>query len=88
MALQLGEDRTSFAPRRAAIIDGLKNLPEQIRTVLSRSAEYKKRVIESSLKDEQSLLILGRGYQQATCLEAALKIKVWLSAPYHSNSKT
>lgn len=75
MALVLAEDRTSFAPRRNAIIDGLKQLPEQIKVLLSKSAEYEK-IGSSSLKDQQSLLILGRGYQHATCLEAALKIKV------------
>lgn len=74
MALQLGEDRTSFALRRAAIIDGLAELPNLIKVVLSRSEEYVK-IGKSSLKDQQSLLILGRGYQHATCLEAALKIK-------------
>ena len=36
-----------------------------------------KKVIEIAhkLKDAKSVLVLGRGYQYATCLEAALKIK-------------
>lgn len=83
MALQLGEDRTSFALRRAAIIDGLAELPNLIKVVLSRSEEYVK-IGKSSLKDQQSLLILGRGYQHATCLEAALKIKVSLRPLLHT----
>lgn len=32
-------------------------------------------LVAERLRKEQSLLVLGRGYQFATCLEGALKIK-------------
>lgn len=40
--------------------------------VLKLDAELK--VLASSLKDETSLLIFGRGYNYATALEASLKV--------------
>ena len=33
------------------------------------------RQLAAKLKDEQSLLVFGRGYNFATALEAALKVK-------------
>ncbi|KAH8929665.1 isomerising glucosamine-fructose-6-phosphate aminotransferase [Atractiella rhizophila] len=74
MALQLSEDRISLTERRNAIIDGLFNLPNQIRQVLKMDESLQK-LAENTLIKQHSLLIMGRGYQNATCLEAALKIK-------------
>ncbi|GAA5861108.1 hypothetical protein JCM8547_008038 [Rhodosporidiobolus lusitaniae] len=73
MAIQLSEDRTSLTPRRNAIIDGLHELPGQIRTLLEADKEFQ--ALAPILAQQTSLLIMGRGYQHATCLEAALKIK-------------
>merc|ERR1712121_259482 len=61
-ALVMCEDRTSMQPRRSEIIQGLKQLPDQIRKVLE-------------LDEKRSLLIMGRGFNYATCLEGALKVK-------------
>lgn len=74
MAVQLSEDRLSMQERRNAIIDGLHELPEQIRRVLHQDKQLQT-LAYNTLAKERSLLIMGRGYQYATCLEGALKIK-------------
>ncbi|CAG8714099.1 17976_t:CDS:2, partial [Racocetra persica] len=74
MAIQLSEDRTSMTQRRNEIIDELKKLPEYIRQVLSMDKELQE-LARNDLNKEKSLLIMGRGFQNATCLEGALKIK-------------
>ncbi|KAI9136077.1 hypothetical protein BKA69DRAFT_1106436 [Paraphysoderma sedebokerense] len=74
MAIQLGEDRVSMTQRRMEIIDGLHELPRQIKEVLATDADLFKMAADVLVK-ERSLLIMGRGYQNATCLEGALKIK-------------
>ncbi|WFD03483.1 glutamine--fructose-6-phosphate transaminase (isomerizing) [Malassezia obtusa] len=74
MAVQLSEDRLSMTERRHEIIDGLHALPDQIRTVLKSDNVYQD-LAYNELAKEKSLLIMGRGYQHATCLEGALKIK-------------
>lgn len=73
MALQLSEDRISLTERRNAIIDGLHELPGQIRAILGLDRNIQQ--LASAITKERSLLIMGRGYQYSTCLEAALKIK-------------
>ncbi|KAG1507040.1 hypothetical protein G6F52_011735 [Rhizopus delemar] len=74
MALQLSADRTSVQKRREEIIDGLYRLPGHIKEVLAIDNKLQKLALDT-LSQEKSLLILGRGYQNATCLEGALKIK-------------
>lgn len=74
MALQLAEDTTSTLERRKEIIDGLYRLPGHIKEVLAIDGKLQQLALET-LSQEKSLLILGRGYQNATCLEGALKIK-------------
>ncbi|KAI9319665.1 L-glutamine D-fructose 6-phosphate amidotransferase [Dichotomocladium elegans] len=74
MALQLSEDRISMSERRKAIIDGLYRLPHQIKDVLNQDAKLQE-LATNTLSKERSLLLMGRGYQNATCLEGALKIK-------------
>ncbi|KAG0244035.1 glutamine--fructose-6-phosphate transaminase (isomerizing) [Actinomortierella wolfii] len=73
-AIQLSEDRTSMTERRSEIIDGLHALPSQIKEVLQIDQELQK-LAKEVLYKEKSLLIMGRGFQNATCLEGALKIK-------------
>lgn len=72
-ALVMSEDRISMQPRRSEIIMGLKRLPEQIKEVLSLDEEVKS--LAEELYQQKSLLVMGRGFNQATCLEGALKIK-------------
>jgi glucosamine--fructose-6-phosphate aminotransferase (isomerizing) len=72
-ALMMSEDRMSLIPRRTEIINALKKLPDQIRQVLKLSdkvLEYAKQFYHA-----KSCLIMGRGYNYATCLEGALKVK-------------
>lgn len=72
-ALMMCEDRISIQPRRYEIIQGLKNLPDQIKEVLK--VDSKVLELAQNLYKQKSLLVMGRGYNYATCLEGALKIK-------------
>ncbi|XP_015786300.1 glutamine--fructose-6-phosphate aminotransferase [isomerizing] 2 isoform X2 [Tetranychus urticae] len=72
-ALVLSEDRISMRPRRTEIIQGLKMLPDQINSVLKLDDQVK--AIAEELYTKGSIMIMGRGYNHATCLEGALKIK-------------
>ncbi|KII87860.1 hypothetical protein PLICRDRAFT_42377 [Plicaturopsis crispa FD-325 SS-3] len=74
MALQLSEDRISFTPRRNEIINGLHSLPGLIKKVLDDDQSFQT-LATGVLSTSRSLLLMGRGYQYATCLEGALKIK-------------
>ncbi|PPQ89216.1 hypothetical protein CVT25_001295 [Psilocybe cyanescens] len=73
IALQLSEDRISFTERRNQIIDGLHALPAQIKKVLELDSALQQ--LAATVAQNKSLLLMGRGYQYATCLEGALKIK-------------
>jgi len=73
LALQLGDDTISTIKRREEIMDGLRQLPELVKEALSLDAHI--RNVAAKLHTHSSLLVMGRGYQYATCLEAALKIK-------------
>merc|ERR1712240_22805 len=72
-ALVMAEDRISLQPRRSEIIQGLKALPDMIRKVLA--LDEKVLAIAKQLYEKRSLLIMGRGFNFATCLEGALKVK-------------
>ena len=72
-ALTMCEDRISKRDRYNEIIEGLRVLPDAIKKVLeldSRIAE-----LSEDLKHKKSVLVMGRGYNFATCMEGALKIK-------------
>lgn len=71
--LIMSEDRISLQARRTEIIRGLENITEQIREVLA--ADKKVMKLAECLYQKKSLLVMGRGYNYATCLEGALKIK-------------
>ncbi|OVA13804.1 Class II glutamine amidotransferase domain [Macleaya cordata] len=73
VALVIGDDTISSQARREAIIDGLFDLPNKVREVLKLDQEMKD--LAKLLMDEQSLLVFGRGYNYATALEGALKVK-------------
>jgi len=72
-ALMMCEDRISVQPRRYEIIEGLRQLPELIKQVLKTDSSVLK--LAEELYKKKSLLVMGRGYNYATCLEGALKIK-------------
>uniref|UniRef100_A0A3B4YTA4 Glutamine--fructose-6-phosphate aminotransferase [isomerizing] 1 n=1 Tax=Stegastes partitus TaxID=144197 RepID=A0A3B4YTA4_9TELE len=71
--LMMSEDRLSLQERRLEIINGLRVLPELIKQVLSLDSKIK--AIANELYQQRSLLVMGRGFNYATCLEGALKIK-------------
>ncbi|XP_030638922.1 glutamine--fructose-6-phosphate aminotransferase [isomerizing] 2 [Chanos chanos] len=71
--LMMSEDRLSLQKRRLEIIGGLRVLPELIKEVLALDDKIK--FIADELYQQKSLLVMGRGYNYATCLEGALKIK-------------
>lgn len=73
VALAIGADTISTKQRREEIIESLLNLPGKIREVLKLDEEMKD--LARSLISEQSLLMFGRGYNYATALEGALKVK-------------
>lgn len=54
----------------AQIIRGLENIADQIREVLGTDKKVMK--LAESLYQKKSLLVMGRGYNYATCLEGAL----------------
>uniref|UniRef100_A0A0M3IVC0 Glutamine--fructose-6-phosphate transaminase (isomerizing) n=1 Tax=Ascaris lumbricoides TaxID=6252 RepID=A0A0M3IVC0_ASCLU len=72
-ALSMSDDRISMQSRRADIVKSLKALPDQIREVLKLDSQVLE--IAKKLHKEKSLLIMGRGFNFATCLEGALKVK-------------
>ena len=72
-ALALADDSISKRTARDAIIDDLGRLPDAVRGALALDGAM--RDLAATLKDEESLLVFGRGYNYATALEAALKVK-------------
>lgn len=72
-ALMVCDDRISMQGRRKQILHGLKMLPDNIKEILSLDDEIQK--LAAELYQQKSVLIMGRGYHYATCLEGALKIK-------------
>lgn len=73
VALALSEDSIKERPRRSAIINSLTKLPDAVRQTLLLDADM--RQLAERLQGESSLLLFGRGYNYATALEAALKVK-------------
>ncbi|XP_031443260.1 glutamine--fructose-6-phosphate aminotransferase [isomerizing] 2-like isoform X2 [Clupea harengus] len=71
--LMTSEDRISMQKRREEIIAGLRNLSDLIKKVLELDGKIKS--IAQELYQQKSLLVMGRGFNYATCLEGALKIK-------------
>ncbi|GAB0493038.1 hypothetical protein MMPV_004310 [Pyropia vietnamensis] len=74
IALLLSSDSRGKDARRAEVLRGLAQLPSRVETTLT-AVDGMMKAIAQQLKDAQSILLFGRGYQYATCLEAALKIK-------------
>lgn len=72
-ALVMSEDRLSLQQRRLEIINGLSQLDKHIRTVLQLNSQVQQ--LAKELYQHKSLLIMGRGFNFATCLEGALKVK-------------
>ncbi|XP_021739319.1 glutamine--fructose-6-phosphate aminotransferase [isomerizing] 2-like isoform X1 [Chenopodium quinoa] len=73
LALAIADDTISNQGRREAIIEGLYELPSRVKEVLQLDQEMEE--LAQLLIHEQSLLVFGRGYNYATALEGALKVK-------------
>ena len=73
LGLKLSEDSRSKLDRRNQIFDGLKATPAIMTETLKLDSRMKE--LAESLKNEKSILVIGRGYNYAVCLEGALKIK-------------
>ena len=66
----MSEDRYSKRDRYSEILNALKELPEKIKKVLELDEQIKG--MAENMKDQKSVLVMGRGYNFATCLEGAL----------------
>ena len=73
MALALAEDSISKREKRDKIIDAMEKLPSNVEKVLQLDPTIQS--LAHQLKEQQSLLFLGRGYNYTTALEGALKVK-------------
>eukprot|EP00037_Helgoeca_nana_P010437 m.91808 g.91808 ORF g.91808 m.91808 type:complete len:698 (-) comp20205_c0_seq1:700-2793(-) len=71
--LMMCEDRLCMQERRAEVIRALGELPDKIRACLELDAQCKELAVQ--FKNKENLLIMGRGYNFANCLEGSLKIK-------------
>lgn len=74
IALQLSVDSMAKQDRREQIHQALRELPAKVEETLKRTNDKMKALAER-LRDSSSILLFGRGYHYATCLEGALKIK-------------
>lgn len=74
LALQISNNVIDNRERHAEIIKGLEDIPKQISKVLEMKDKIKKISLDY-LHGKDSLLVVGRGYQYASALEGALKIK-------------
>jgi glucosamine--fructose-6-phosphate aminotransferase (isomerizing) len=72
LALARSEDSISRAHMRKEIMQSLLELPNQVRKALELDQQML--ALAAELKEEQSLLLFGRGYNYATALEGALKV--------------
>ncbi|GBF88215.1 hypothetical protein Rsub_00927 [Raphidocelis subcapitata] len=73
VALLLGADSRAKAPKRLEAMRALARLPEDVSRALALDEDM--RALAGQLKDAQSLIFFGRGYNYSTALEAALKVK-------------
>lgn len=74
MALFISSDSRMKQGRRRQIFEELVRLPEKVDKCL-KSVDAEMKALAERFKNNTSILLFGRGYQFATCLEAALKIK-------------
>lgn len=74
ISLQLSIDSRAKQARRREIHEALVKLPELVRRTLEKM-DNRMKMIAERLKENTSILLFGRGYHYATCMEGALKIK-------------
>jgi len=71
IGLFISQTKNMLIQRRHEIIDAISELPGKVRECLSIDVDH---FIEA-LNSKDSMIVVGRGYQAATCLEGSLKIK-------------
>ncbi|CDF39179.1 unnamed protein product [Chondrus crispus] len=74
IALQLSADSRAKQGRRREIHDALLTLPNLVTKTL-KDLDGRMKGIAERLKENTSILLFGRGFHYATCMEGALKIK-------------
>ncbi|KAG5511221.1 hypothetical protein JKF63_07163 [Porcisia hertigi] len=74
IALLLSADSVGLQERRMEIVRGLGEISEKISAALKSTHEPVK-ALAARLKESRSIITLGRGYDLATAMEAALKVK-------------
>ncbi|GMM32324.1 glutamine--fructose-6-phosphate transaminase (isomerizing) [Martiniozyma asiatica (nom. inval.)] len=74
LALQISNNIIDNKERHMEIIKGLEEIPMMIDKIIKKSDEIKD-ISLKFLHDKKSMLVVGRGYQFASALEGALKIK-------------
>ncbi|XP_057289368.1 glutamine--fructose-6-phosphate aminotransferase [isomerizing] 2-like [Hydractinia symbiolongicarpus] len=72
-AMHLASDKRTKVQRIHEIIKELEFLPEKIEKVLTCSSQL--RELSKCMLDQESILLMGRGYQQSSSLEGSLKMK-------------
>ncbi|XP_047134083.1 glutamine--fructose-6-phosphate aminotransferase [isomerizing] 2 [Hydra vulgaris] len=72
-SLKMAEDKRSKQKRVQEIISEMKTIPDKVITVLKLN-NYLKDLAQKYVNCK-SLLVMGRGFQQATCLEGSFKFK-------------
>jgi glucosamine--fructose-6-phosphate aminotransferase (isomerizing) len=73
LTLKLARLRTMSVVQGREVATAMQALPQQIQTILDRSAEIEE--IAERFKDATNFLYLGRGYNFPVALEGALKLK-------------
>lgn len=74
VALLLSRDSMRLQERRKEVVRGLSEMSSKITEALKTTHDPIKE-LAGRLKESRSLLVLGRGYDLATAMEAALKVK-------------
>ncbi|XQJ24715.1 glucosamine-fructose-6-phosphate aminotransferase, putative [Leishmania guyanensis] len=74
VALLLSDDSVRLQERRQEVMRGLAEMPVKISEALKITHDSVK-ALAARLKESSSILVLGRGYDLATAMEAALKVK-------------
>jgi glucosamine--fructose-6-phosphate aminotransferase (isomerizing) len=73
LTLKLARLRNMSVMQGREVAEAMLELPEQIKTILSRASEIEE--IAERFKDATNFLYLGRGYNFPVALEGALKLK-------------
>jgi len=75
IAIWFSQNKKTCEEKRKRIIKDLHNLPFQMKEILKIENLDKIKEISRTLKDAQSMFVLGKGKEEAVAKEGALKIK-------------